>query len=139
MDDHEQQQFESQFNSAFVGPQWQHIKSERGRDLWIDTEVLRDSLAGPLYNIAMKGNCSYVYSREDRYFKGVDDPEGLKNRLREFLDELVEAIDQFGPRTADELSDQASVYKNASDIWAAVEAAIEIERRHYKNSNLVTD
>ncbi len=104
--------------------------------MWIDTEALRDCIAGPLFSVVTRGNCSYVYGREDSYFKGVSDPIGLKSRLLEALDELVEAIDQFAPKTANELSDQESMHQNASDIWSAVETAIEIELLRHVNADL---
>lgn len=130
-----QRDFRRQFRSAFGRRPKRPCRSERGRDLWIDTEAIRDCIAGPLYQIFVSGGCAYVYQREDRYFAGVDDPDELKSKLREWLDELFEDIEQFLPRSADELSDQESMRQNAAEIQVAVQTAIEIELARHKHTD----
>ncbi|WP_156420534.1 MULTISPECIES: hypothetical protein [unclassified Sphingopyxis] len=133
MDEYEKAALERQFRQAFYVPAHHNWKSKRGHSHWIDLEVLRDGLAGPLYGILETGGCSYVYGREDVYFCGVDTPAALRARLQQWHIEIVAAIDRFVPAAPSELADLVSMRKFASDIWTAVEAACEIERRRWEN------
>ena len=115
------------FEAAFHPSARHRWKSARGRSDWLDSEVLRDALAGPLYSIKETGGCAYVYLRNDAYFSGVDDPAALREQLRRWHNELVEGIGRFVSASPAEAADLASMRQFASDIWTFAEAACDIE------------
>ena len=132
----ERRKLERQFGLAFgltKNPSW---KSERGCDLWIDTEILQDYLAGPISQIVKTGGCAYVYERDDAYFEGVGDPKGLKTRLLGWHNELVKEIEGFQPTTSAESEDAGRMHQLASDMWAVAETACEIEFRRWEKFEL---
>ncbi|MFN6572576.1 hypothetical protein [Dendronalium sp. ChiSLP03b] len=55
--------------------------------------------AGSLHSIAMRGECEYVYQRDDWYFSSVTDPASLHIRLMSWLEELISGIGQFQPQS----------------------------------------
>jgi len=89
MNSGEPSELRSAFDTAFLH---RRLSTKRGRWHWIDLEVLRDSLAGPLWSIVNHGGCAYVYARDDDYFAGVSDPVTLRARLRQWHDELVTGV-----------------------------------------------
>ncbi|WP_443747159.1 hypothetical protein [Asticcacaulis solisilvae] len=120
------------FDAAFVFPHTtRRWKSERGRDYWIDLQIWKDALAGPVYNIVKYGNCAYVYSRDDVYFHDVENPDQLRVRLREWYCRLTAVLDEFVPDDQAEQEDLAVLRQITTRIWAVVESAVEIERLRF--------
>jgi hypothetical protein len=116
------------FEAAFYLPARHRWESARGRADWQDLEAWQDALAGPLYAITETGGCAYAYLRDDAYFRGVDGPVALRDRLRHWHDELVEGIGRFVPTSPAEAADLVTMRQFAADIWAVTEAACEIEQ-----------
>ena len=120
------------FDAAFVLPfasyPW---KSERARSCWIDLEGWQDNLAGPVSHIIEHGDCAYVYSRNDAYFTGVDDPGALHARLRGWHGEMVAGLKRFMPVSEAEANDLTAMRQFADEMWAVTEQAIEVERARW--------
>ncbi|MBY8826283.1 hypothetical protein [Sphingomonas colocasiae] len=125
------EQFEAAFHYPFTTHDW---RTKRGRAKWVDLEDLQDRLAGPIYSVVENGGCAYVYSRDDQYFKGVDEPETLRARLQAWYGELVKGIDDFSPASPAESADAASMRQFANAIWAVAERAHEIERERWNRA-----
>jgi hypothetical protein len=126
---------ENQFNAAFYLPAKFNWKSKRALFHWIDREHLQDYLAGPIYKIVNYGGCDYVYGREDDYFRDIDNPAALRNRLRQWHSQMVGIIDSFTPTSSAEAADLVSMRQFASDIGNVVEAACDIEQRRWESAN----
>ncbi len=120
------------FDAAYIFPFAKHSwKTKRGRLCWVELEVLQAALAGPLYHLIECGDCAYVYTRDDEYFAGVNDPAALLARLQQWHDQLIAGLDRFIPRTQAEATDLASMRQFASEMWAIAEQAIGIERARW--------
>jgi hypothetical protein len=94
--------------------------------------LLEDALAGPIFTVAETGGCAYVYAREDEFFRGVDRPAALRERLQRWHTELVEGIERFVPCSSAEAADLLSMRQIASGIWAIAELACQIETDRYE-------
>ena len=130
----------SKFDAAYVYPVAKHSwETAQGRLCWIDLELLRAALAGPLYSVAEKGNCTYVYTRDDEYFAGVSDPSALLARLQQWHDELLAGLDRFAPTSEAEATDLASMRQFATEMWSVAEQAIEIERARWDAAGFKAD
>lgn len=125
------QRYADAFAHAFARHDW---TSRRGRCCWIDTELWRDALAGPLYSVKQTGGCAYVYVRDDEYFRDVDGPVALRDRLRLWRGYIVEVVDAFVPASPDEAVDHAAMREIIADIWAVAEAACDIERDRWEKA-----
>jgi hypothetical protein len=123
----------SQFNEAFYVPAKFNWRSRRAMLHWIEVAHLNVDIAGPVFSIVEKGGCNYVYSREDDYFWGVDNPAALRNRLLQSHNEMVEIIDSFVPRSSAETADLVSMRQFRSDIGNVIEAACDTEQRRWDN------
>ena len=119
----------ARFDAAFVFPIAAHPwKTKRGRSFWIELEWWQDALAGPLSSIVERGECAYVYKRDDEFFAGVDDPTTLRARLRQWHENLIAGLDRFDPGLSAEMIDLESMRQFASTMWDVAEQAIDIER-----------
>lgn len=127
--------FKQRFTTAFAWPAGdRQLKSKRGRAVWINLQTWQDSLAGPLHSISETGGCAYVYNREDEYFRGVDRPAALHDRLRDWHTELTSEIDRFVPQSSDESADIDTMLKYVADMWSVIETGCEIERNRWEKS-----
>ena len=135
MDKDDSSVLENQFNTAFYVPAKFNWKSRRALFHWIDTEHLQTYLAGPIYAIVEDGGCDYVYGREDDYFRDVDNPVALRNRLRQWHDQMVGIVDSFALTSSAETADLVSMRRFVSEIGTVVEAACDIEQRRWESAN----
>ena len=126
---------ESQFNEAFYVPAKYDWQSRRAMIHWIETAHLEVALAGPVYSIVTSGGCNYVYSREDYYFRGVDNPVALRNRLLQSHSQMVEIVDNFMPTSSRESADLVSMRQFVSGIGNVIEAACDIEQKRWDDQN----
>ncbi len=121
------------FEAAFYAPSTRGWNSAQGRSYWSGLEGWRDSIAGPLYSVVEKGGCEYVYTRDDRYFAGVNDPESLKGRLLEWHAKLAARVEHFAPASEAEQTDLAFMRSLVANMRSLIDRAIEIESRRWAN------
>lgn len=133
MDENDVTGLESQFNEAFYVPAKFNWQSGRAMLHWIETAHLELDLAGPVYHIVNFGGCNYVYSHEHHYFRGIDNPAALRNRLLQSHSQMVEIIDNFVPTSSAESTDLVSMRQFVSNIGNIVEAACDIEQRRWED------
>ncbi len=125
--------FSSDFLAAFVEPTASHRWGSRRAKLhWCDLETLRDKLAGPLSDSRGSG---YVYKRNDQFFSGVSDPESLRTRLLQWLDDLSAEVSRFETRTSRQRADFAYMKSLVDKMRELIEALIESERIRFKASS----
>lgn len=117
--------YEAAYTFPFSKYSW---RSARGRACWHNLEGWQDALAGPVSSIARNGGCSYVYTRDDQHFAGVNDPSALYSRLKDWHGRLIAALDDFVPASETEEIGLASMREFASAMWAVTEEAVEVER-----------
>lgn len=123
--------YEAAFHYSFSNRSW---RSKPARRCWLDLEGWQDALAGPVSSIVKRGNCAYVYERDDVYFSGVTDPDALLARLRQWHGRLTEGLDRFVPETTAEEADLAMMRGLAREMWSVAERAMEIERDRWARS-----
>lgn len=133
MDKEDSSVLENRFNAAFYVLTKFNWKSKRAFFHWIDTEHLQTYLAGPIYSVVHHGACDYVYGREDDYFRDVDNPRALRNRLLQWHGQMVAIIDGFDPTSPAESADLFSMRQFASDMRNVIEAACAIEQRRWES------
>jgi len=121
------------FEAAFYAQSSHGWNSERGRAFWSSLEGWRDSIAGPVYSIVMKGDCEYVYTRGGHYFTGVSEPKSLQSRLLDWQAELVDTVEEFTPASSAEEEDLASMRLRAAAMRSVIDRAIEVESRRWQN------
>ncbi len=66
--------FKELFEEGFYNTK-SKLKTRKFRNFYIDTELIRDSIAGPFYSIYMKGNCDYVFNGNHENFKRIKNCE----------------------------------------------------------------
>jgi hypothetical protein len=120
--------------TAFYEPRSsQSWKSARGRLYWSGLEDWRFTIAGPLDSIVTKGNCEYVYARNDQYFAGVHDPGALRSRLLEWHAALASRVERFAPASEAELADLMLMQSLVASMRSLIDHALEVESRRWKN------
>jgi hypothetical protein len=121
------------FDAAFIYPiaayRW---NTKRARSHWIDLEHWRDALAGPIWAIVKKGECAYVYTRDDEYFAGVNEPAALRARLRQWHDKLIAGLERFQAASPAEVADLASMQQLVCAMWAVAERACDFEQARWE-------
>lgn len=120
--------YEAAFTAPYASHRWRSIRCRR---YWADLESRQDALAGPLSCLVEHGNCEYVYAREDEYFAGVADPEGLRRRLLEWHAALAAAVERFRPTTPSQIDDLAYMRRLIADMRDLVEQACAVERARW--------
>lgn len=100
----------------------------------MEAEGWQDAIAGPLWSIVKDGGCEYVYSREDSFFAGVDDPTALRNRLFEWHARLTAKLKSFTPASPAEHRDRRLMNSRLADIVALIDRALEIESQRWQAS-----
>jgi hypothetical protein len=85
-------------------------------------------MAGPLHSIGRTGGCGYVYTRDDVYFRGVNDPDALLERLMTWHRSLAEEVGRFVPTTPSQRVDHEYMRLLISRMHSPVERGCEIER-----------
>ncbi|MEN3746364.1 hypothetical protein TPR58_04230 [Sphingomonas sp. HF-S3] len=102
------------------------LVTPRGKRHSLELLIVEDMIAGPIYSIKEYGGCACVYADQAR-FHGVDSPVALRERFHLHHRDLLDAIAEFSPSTKEEVSDLAQMRERASDIWALVELACDVE------------
>jgi hypothetical protein len=121
--------FEALFIAPFASRRWASVL---GRSHWVELEGWQDSIAGPLSSIINAGGCEYVYSRQDAYFAGVNDPTGLRARLLEWHAGLAAGVERFAPATRDESTDLAFMRSVVGRMRELVERACAVEKARWE-------
>jgi|SRR5947209_1364757 len=123
------------FHRAFIEPFAFHTwGSRRSRWHWVELEGWEDAIAGPGSSIAENGGCDYVYSRDDHYFAGVDDPESLRRRLLEWHAELAAGVERFRPSAAAERADLEFMRSLVADMQSLIQRAMAVELHRWQGS-----
>jgi hypothetical protein len=118
------------FQAAFTDPYASHAwASAKGKSHWREMECLQDTMAGPLCSVIKRGGCEYVYTRNDQYFAGVDNPNALRLRLIQWHSEFVARINQFEPSSVEERDDLSFMRSTVEKMLEVIERAVELERR----------
>ena len=121
------------FDAAFTYPIAAHRwNTKRGRSHWLDLEGWQDALAGPIWALVNRGECAYVYTRNDEYFADVSDPAGLRSRLKQWHDKLIAGLERFQAISPAEATDLASMHQFSCAMWAVAEQACDIEQARWE-------
>jgi len=122
----------AKYDAAFIFPFAKHSwKTRRAESCWVDLEGWIDHLAGPVSNIVKYGDCAYVYTRNDKFISGINNPTELYAWFRRGYEGLIAGLNDFVPSSREEEADLASMHQFAAEIWVVVEQAIEIERTRW--------
>lgn len=123
------QELRDTFERLFVDPFASHCwASERARSHWVQLEGWQDAMAGPLCSIVTTGGCEYVYSRDDEYFTGVNNPATLRSRLLEWHVRLSTGVEQFIATTPQECTDLIFMHAICAEIGEFVVHACAAEQ-----------
>ncbi len=116
----------------FIRPVSRKWASDVGRWYWrIECGLWVDQIAGPLSTIADSGGCAYVYPRDDKYFKNVNDPASLRLRILEWHTVIIEKVDRFIPATEDEAMDSKLMQSLVEDLKSLIEMACAVEQARW--------
>jgi hypothetical protein len=125
----------SAYEAAFVEPMARHVwNSRRARRHWLDLEGWHSALAGPVSAIARRGECTYVYERDDEYFRDVSDPPSLHARLKAWLLRLAAGVESFVPADDVEKEDQDDMRRFVRAMADVIEDAMEMESQRFERA-----
>lgn len=128
-----QSKLELELETLFIAPFASHPwASDRGRGHWVELEGWQDSIAGPLCSIVKHGGCEYVYSQDDEFLSGVNDPSQLRMWLLKRHLGLATGVERFTPTTPDETTDLAFMRSIVARMLELVELACVIERMRWE-------
>jgi hypothetical protein len=123
---------ESLFQAAFTKPYASHSwASARGKSHWRDLEFLEDAMAGPICSVIERGGCEHVYTRNDQYLAGVDNPNALRLRLIQWHSEFASRINRFKPSSVEERDDLSFMRSTVEQMLDLIERAVELERKRW--------